>query len=349
MSQQNPFLPLMGLAGGLLSLRGARRGSGNDQEPSQSTSHMTSQALPQLRSLPALPSLPQVAPGPARILPSLSPGSMSTVPSPLPFTPAPPGPSATVRPADVAGSYAEEVENLAIACVPCTRSHLSTMAVAADEGARLASASDECGARVQFARVVGEAAIMDALDWEPPKMQRARPDDRAAIEAITPQVRALIARTPAAPRHVVLAWASVDEALRFARSPRATDADRQEVARRVRLTEDCMNYAERMILSPEGLQRILAGLPESQHEEARLAGPTMREARHRLVSSSYELAALEFIAARLQGAVVALTPPLDPATAAGLAQEYRAIRVAFDRQVLANMAQRARASSDGAL
>jgi hypothetical protein len=249
----------------------------------------------------------------------------------------------------VAGSYAEEVENLAIACVPCTRSHLSTMAVAADEGARLASASDECGARVQFARVVGEAAIMDALDWEPPKMQRARPDDRAAIEAITPQVRALIARTPAAPRHVVLAWASVDEALRFARSPRATDADRQEVARRVRLTEDCMNYAERMILSPEGLQRILAGLPESQHEEARLAGPTMREARHRLVSSSYELAALEFIAARLQGAVVALTPPLDPATAAGLAQEYRAIRVAFDRQVLANMAQRARASSDGAL
>jgi hypothetical protein len=214
------------------------------------------------------------------------------------------------------------------------------MAMAAEEGARLASVGDERGARVQFARVVGEAVIMDALDWSPDKMARARPDDRTAIEEIMPRVRALVARTPAAPRHVVLAWSSIDEALRFARSPRATNADRQEVIRRVRITEDGMNYSERMILSPEGLQVLLAGLPESQHEEARLAGPTMREARHRLVSSQYELPALEFIAAKLQTAVVALTPPIAPGIAADLAREYREVRMAFDRRILLNMAQR---------
>lgn len=281
-------------------------------------------APPQLRVLPTLPTLPN--------LPTLTQ---------LPGTGGLPSVPLGAGGADVGGSYAQEIENLSVACVPCTRSHVSTMAMAAEEGARLAAGGDERGARGLFARVLAEAVIMEALDWSADKMARARPDDRAAITEIMPRVRDLLGRTPAAPRHVVLAWASIDEALRFARSPRATPADRQEVLRRVRLTEDCMNYAERMILAPDGLETILRGLPASQHAEARLAGPTMREARHRLVSSQYDLPSLEFIAAKLQQATVALTPPLDAAKAASLAQEYRAVRVDFDRRIMLHMAQRA--------
>lgn len=275
-------------------------------------------ALPALPSLPRLPSLQEALGGQG--LASTGSGKASTP--------------------DVGGSYADEIEDLSVACVPCTRSHLSTMAMAAEEGARLAAAGDPRGARVQWARVAGEAAVMEALDWTPDKLARAKPADRAAIEEIAPQVRELAARTPAAPRHVVLAWSAVDESLRFARSPRPKPADAEQVQIRLHTCEDCMNYAERMILSPDGLQAHLTHLPPEQHEEARRAGPKMREARHRLVSSAGELVDLEFMASRLQAAVVALTPPQELQQATALAREYRELRQSFDQRIWAAIRQR---------
>jgi hypothetical protein len=332
--------PFFGLATDLVRLGASHLKSRRDAEPSETD---VPQPVPGAEQ--QWPTLPTFSPPPLPVLPSLPTLptlSGLTARAPLGNWQSPTRVTASTVTAtvDVAGSYANEIEDLSIACVPCSRSHLSTMAMAAEEGARLAAACDERGARVQWARVVAEAAIMEAFDWTPDKLARARPDDRSAIEEVMPRVKALVARTPAAPRHVILAWASVDESLRFARSPRATEQDRLQVVTRLRLTEDCMNYAERMVLSPEGLETVLATLPEAQRGEARLAGPTMREARHKLVSSHYELEALEFIAAKLQTAVIALTPSLNPQTAAELAREYRAVRVAFDRQVIANMALR---------
>lgn len=280
--------------------------------PSGGISH----EIPPLPSPPSLPELPRL---PA--LPEL-PSLLAVSPS-LPTMRPPPAAG------NVAASYAAEFDT-AIACVPCTRGHLSAMAIAAQEAAR---ADEDRAARAQLLRVAGEALVMRHYDWTPEKLARARPADRAAIEEIRPAVEEILAALPPAPHHLVLAWAAVDESLRFARSPRPSDQDRQQVELRLRDAEAWLNYAEREALAP---QRLSA----DQMAAARRALPLIREARHRLVSAAGELEALELVAARLHAALIELTPSLDAEARQHLAARCRECRDRFYARILANMRAR---------
>jgi len=284
-------------------------------EPRKEGKPAQTAAVDRLPGLEPLPSLPPLEPLPRFTLDDAGP-----VPVPGAEAPAP----------TAADSYAAEMEDTGIACVPCTRGHLSAMTVAADQAA---ATRDETERRRLLARVAAEALVMRQYDWTPLKLANARHDDRAAIQEVMPHVDAITRDLPMAPAPLVLAWASVDESLRFARSPKPTDADRREVEARARDAEANLNYAERELLAPHRLE-------PHQVEAARRVLPLLREARHKLTTQGYELEALEFAATRLAAAVTELTPPVTEEQARQVATLCRQCRDRFYRRVLAQMRER---------
>lgn len=278
-------------------------------------------AMPTAPSLPALPELPRLEDviGPLPTLPGYTP----------PPAPAPAQEPKASEPVSAGDSYSAEIEDTAVACVPCTRGHLSAMAIAAAQ----AESSTGEERRAQVARVAAEALVLQQYDWRPAKLARSRPEDRAAIEEIRPEVEATVESIPMAPRHLVLAWAATDESLRFARSRKPTDQDRREIETRMRDAEAWLNYAEREELAPHRV-------PPEKRTEAREALALLREARHQLVTEGYELPTLEAVAVKLQRAVVLLTPDIDDTTASGLRRRTRATLDRFHSRILQTMRMR---------
>ena len=239
-------------------------------------------------------------------------------------------------------SYAAEFDT-SVACLPCTRGHLSAMAVAAEAAAQAADRGDDATARKNLARLAGEAVVMERFDWTPEKMAKATPEDRAIIERVIPQVHELVAATPTAPVEVVGAWSAVDESLRFARSSRPTAEDHAEIHARVSDAEDLANYAEREVLSPSGAAQLSA----EQRRTAREALQHMRTARHTLTDAdALDLPTLEAISTEFEQATVLLTPTPAPEQAKEIAARARAVRRSLDDAIRAKMQaqmQRARA------
>lgn len=316
------FFDLLGHAGRVgiehLSRRLAERGAGSKPEPIPST--LTARAI---GSMPRLPSFREVA------------GDYS-LPS-LPSMPAMPSMSmeeATKAAAETSAgpgaSYAAEMDDVSVACVPCTRGHLSTM----HEAARTAASSDDPAVwREQIAVIAGEGLVMEQYDWTREKMARARPEDRQAIEAIQPEVHRFLSELPTAPRRLVLAWAATGESLRFARSPRPTDRDHREIELRMRDAEAWLNYAERV------------EIPASGAKDAHKVLPMVREARHRIVTEGYTPEALAFAEERLRRAVVAMTPTPDRDTVHRVAATCRQIRDRFYGLILGAMRKRREAET----
>ncbi len=304
----NVILPICGDAA-RFAWSHAKAAIGEPQKPGQPSATVVDRP-PVLEPLPSLP--------PLEPLPRFELDTVTITEKP------------TEKPIPVTDSYAAEMEDTSIACVPCTRGHLSAMTVAADQAA---ATRDETERRRLLARVAAEALVMRQYDWTPLKLANARPDDRAAIQEIMPHVDAITRDLPMAPAPLVLAWAAVDESLRFARSPKPTDADRREVESRARDAEANLNYVERELLAPHRLQSHQVG-------PARRVLPLLREARHRLTTQGYSLEALEFAAARLATAVTELTPAVTEEQARNVAVLCRQCRDRFYRRVLAQMRER---------
>ena len=151
--------------------------------------------------------------------------------APSTVTPAAPPPAPA---ADVASSYSAEMdEDATTACINCTRRHLWEMRVAGQKAAEAAAAGDDLEARRRLRRVVGEGLALKQYDWKDEKLAKVKPREGKAIAAAAPHVDAVLQNAPQPPQQLALAWSSLDEAMRFARSPRPTPRDHREIAERL--------------------------------------------------------------------------------------------------------------------
>jgi hypothetical protein len=316
--------------------RRAERANGLDQPPPASPYTLSRQAS----APPRLPEPPRFEP------PRFKPPAWR---APWDESPAS-GPQATVRaeadsqragigasaaPADAAAySYADEVE-AGTACAKCTHGHLRTMAAAAGQAHATLLGGDAEASRRFTARVAAEAAVLREFDWTPKKVRNTPPAERRLVEAAQPCVADALRQLDGPPKEVVLAWGSVDEAVRFARSPRQTERDRQEIEWRLRRYYDVADLAERVLAAPA----LRADVAERQAR--RDAARHLREARHVLERADpYSADALEEASAHLEAAAVALTPTPDPDRARALAQICRHCRSEFEDGFLDEMRHR---------
>lgn len=227
-------------------------------------------------------------------------------------------------------SYASDEMDTAVACIPCTRGHLSAMTVASAKAAESAAQGDDYHSRLYLARMQAEAMVLHAYDWTPEKMGRAPEKDRAVIESIQPCVGDAVDNVPSAPPELVSAWGALDEAVRFARSTSPTEADREEIRIRVQDAEAHLNFAERQTLAPGHRESILSQLSADQQEEAESARDILRTARHRLTTSDiYSVNVLESVASQLEQATVALTPVPTANVAQEAARQCKSCRDTF--------------------
>ena len=220
-------------------------------------------------------------------------------------------PSSTVSAMD---SYSAEIENTAVACIPCTRSHLSTM----KESAVNATKTSGRKRNEELVRVLGEALVLQRFDWEPAKMAKASQADQAKLKAVHPKVLALTKKIRAS-KTLVLAWASVDESLRFAGSKQITPTDHEEINVRVTEAEALLNYAEREELSPT----------KTTDEKAAKVRDKIREARHHLATHDRDLKNLQIVSVKLHEAAVDLTSDHTDEEVLVISTEATAIRDEF--------------------
>jgi len=221
-------------------------------------------------------------------------------------------------------SYADEVAD-GIACAKCTHGHLRAMAAAAREAAQAAEQGQEERARALTARVLAESAVLKEYDWQPAKVARTPEPERHLVEQAMPCVRDAEREAEGPPHELVLAWGSVDEAVRFARSPRLTDSDRREIEARLRRYYDTADMAERVLAAP-----AIRDTPQDR-EAKREAARHLREARHALEAGSpYDPQTLETASAHLEAAAVAMTPAPDPERAKRLADTCYVCRRDFE-------------------
>ena len=298
------------------------------QTPSQAS------AMPQMPTIPAfsVPPMPEIPPMPAWVTqetqarpkalddvdvsPAISRASEAT------------DKTATVEDTGQVGeSYAAEWEDLSIACAPCTRRHLSTITEATKVGA---TTSDPQTRRENFALAAGEALVWMEYDVTAEKLAKANPRDRAAIAQSVHNMQPVIQSMPMAPRQVVLAWATVGEAARFARSAKPTERDAAQVNIRMRDVDGMAGY----------LDSTYAGDPAWQ---AHLAA--IRQARHRWTREGYTPEALAQAETALHAATVDMTPDISDAEAHDVAKKARAARDAFYRD-MAQGAYRPAAKAD---
>lgn len=221
-------------------------------------------------------------------------------------------------------SYAEEVAE-GIACAKCTHGHLRAMAAAASSAEQAVRQGDADTARSMVARVLAESAVLKEYDWQPAKVRRTPEPERRLVEQAMPCVREAERAAQGPPKEVTLAWGSIDEAVRFARSPRLTDSDRREVEARLRRYYDTADLAERVLAAPNIRDTM------QDREAKREAAQHLREARHALEAGDpYAADTLEVASAHLEAAAVALTPPPTPEQARRLAEQCRVCRTDFE-------------------
>lgn len=216
-------------------------------------------------------------------------------------------------------SYAADVAD-GIACAACTKDHLATMAGAAKA---LTHTTDPTMQRYQLARIAGEIAALEQYDWTPEKIAATPADKLRPVEAVQPAVRQLQAQL-ATPSDIALAWGALDECIRFAEG-RPTDRDRSEIAQRLQDIDERMNYLERVTLAPEHTANLDPAVVDQTREALRLTRHTLEQ------GDPFALATLKTASAQLSQAAVALTPPVDSATAQQLATHIQQTQRQFYR------------------
>jgi len=274
-----------------------------------------------------MPSAPEIRPFTPRPMPSLAPLPFSSTQEPqvarkpldnIDVSPAifPPSTATDktgiVEDAGVVGeSYAAEWEDLSIACAPCTRRHLSTIAEASKVGAATSNPQER---RENFALAAGEALVWQEYDVTADKLAKANPRDRQAIGQAVHNIQPATQALPMAPRQVVLAWATVGEATRFARSRKPTDRDRVQVNLRMRDVDGMAGYLDSTYAADPAWQPHL---------------DEIRKARHRWTREGYTPEALAQAETAFHAATVAFTPDLSDAEAQDVARKARSARDAF--------------------
>jgi len=212
-------------------------------------------------------------------------------------------------------SYAEDLP-AGTACLDCTRWHLWAMLMAL----RRAETADGFGRRQHMVQAAGEYAVMKLFDWAPPKLAASPPAHRAAVET----AQAALANQvpwPPLPLPLVTAWAAVAEAVRFARSPTVTEADRREIRQR-------LDTAEALLVDQE---RVAP--PRAPTREAVLSA--LRQARHELDSGPWDDPnRLERAAAALLKAAVQATDAPDPSVVRECRRAVEAAHQTFRRAML---------------
>ena len=248
----------------------------------------------------------------------------STV-SPSTAAPAAPAPAPAV---DAASSYSAEMdEDKSTACINCTRRHLWEMRVAAQRAAEAAAAGNDLEARRRLLRLVGEGMVLKQFDWKPEKVAKLRDREGKAIAAAAKHVDQVLQGAPQPPQQVVLAWSSLDEAMRFARSVNPTERDKREIAER-------LDEAGAQISDCES--EVLPAMEGSDREWMEQVLPDLRVIRQVAVehlNGRREMTREELDAAEryLHAVAVELTPVPDTETAQALAQTAAAAERDFKR------------------
>jgi len=208
-------------------------------------------------------------------------------------------------------SYAEDVA-VGATCLNCLRKHLgtATQALAAARDAAQQGTPDV--ARRYLARASAELAVLEQYDLAPDLLARTPPADRAVVEAVRPCLDRLRSALPT-PEAAAVVWGSVDEAIRFARSPRRTPRDAAEVMRRLQVVDTQGAFLERVAFDPATVRTW----PPGQQDQAWAARAALREGSHRLDQGDpLDPATLEAAAVAYEAAAVGLTPLPDAATLA---------------------------------
>lgn len=213
-------------------------------------------------------------------------------------------------------SYSDEVA-AGVACLNCTRGHVSAMNAGAKAAQEAAARGDMDEARRQLVFVAEEAAVLREFDWDPALLARTPASHVAVVDAVAPCVDR-VETMLGVPRPVAMAAGSAKEARRFALSTNPTPRDRHEIERRLRVVDAQGNYAERALV---GARWDDAGLQAGFH---------LREGRHHLDQRDpYAADTLAAAGERFSEAAVALTPLPDPATVARIADECKACSDTF--------------------
>lgn len=239
-------------------------------------------------AVPGLPTVPTMPPW-APVVAGTSTSSLST------------SSAATPDPRDhVEGSYSGQVAQ-GIACLACTRGHISGVLAAIDEAQEAVKAGDDMRARRKYAMAAAEIDAMIAIDWSPDKLASTPKEDVAVIEAVRDCITEIREQLPT-PHGAALALGSAKENVRFAVSPQFTDRDRAEIEARIKIIDREGNGMERGALldGPGGM-------------DAETASKELRRARHALDDaqrdgSLYSAQTHKNAVAHLEAAAVALTP-----------------------------------------
>lgn len=269
--------------------------------------------LPPLSALPssdAIPAIPALSPSPG--LSPLEPGGPSAER---------PDRDGADDPRDaVSGSYADQIP-VGVACLACTRGHLSGL-LAAVEAARNASLQgDDQMATRQWALAASEIDAMRAIDWHPDKLAATDPADVTVILAIQDQVEAIRRQIPT-PERAGLVLGSAKENKRFALSSPVTDRDRAEIETRIQLIDLHGNALER------------ADLVGRRDRAAAEAAEALRHGRHVLdeaqnTAALYRAETYTRAVEQFEMAAEALTPPPSPEEAEALLAQCQACSQAF--------------------
>src|SRR5579875_833296 len=225
-----------------------------------------------------------------------------------------------------APSYAEEFgmdDASPVACWPCTRRHLNTALVAAEDGAKAKSPEERQAAT---ATVLGEVAVWQRYDITAEKLANTSPDRRRAVEAAMPGMLAAAGELPAPPGNLALAWSAAVEAFRFANSSAATLAgettlekrreaamERREADLRMEDVQGWVGYLDTLPLGPDAAPHLRA----------------IRAARHRLNREGNTPEAIAQMRDALRAAAVALTPDPGAEAMERAAGHLRRAREAF--------------------
>jgi hypothetical protein len=228
-------------------------------------------AMPGLDPDAGLPDLDGLPEGPDFGLRPRRPDSARNTTAALPARAAQPPAAATAPPAAVTASYAAEIDDTSIACLPCTRRHIATMHTAAQAAA---ASADRAVWRRELAVLAAEAAAWKRYDLTAAKLSRAKPGDRLVILQAERDVDQVLAAIPLAPQHLRDAWGAALESRRFAESASPTARDEQQIAERMSDVEGLIGHLEstaRQELGQDNLNLLRGARHGLQHGYA--AGP----------------------------------------------------------------------------
>lgn len=236
----------------------------------------------------------------------------------------PPAGATPPPPSQASGeSYSDQVAD-GVACLSCTRGHVTTASVAAGQAVKALEAGHDAEARRQWAIVAAEYDALVTYDWEAGKLAATPSRDRAIIEAVRPCVAQARSVIPT-PTTVATAFGSATENERFAISTRFTERDAAEIATRHQGIDSHGNYAERVELIHDTSPGAMA------------AKRALREGRHVLdhakaTDTLYTAETWSSASAYFENAAVALTPAPTLEQARALAATCQACSQTFYRE-----------------